>query len=327
MDRAFVVRAVYEGFPVEGVYDQLAAGHARIGWSGLDSQDLRVIQRKLEQEHDLDEDQIDAKRCLRFLTEVGAGDLLLYPHQPERDQFTVVQVIGDYGYDGGLGEDFRSFRPCALVTPKPVALDDEIVPSSLRQRMGRQGRLSEVSDTGPLQDFLHRLPKAGHIQDGTSKAAVDHIHEKLRNLLHGAIHKEFSRTDLSRKLCPKLFDLMGYPHEVQEGPAEAGSDIVLTVGDRFLPEDINFRVGVQIFSYEGSVDERALEEKLKQLLEGWKRNDLDYGMLLTTGRCDEKAVAMLRRHNTDDRQRRIRLIDGDELADLFLQHFPPGGGA
>ncbi len=115
---------------------------------------------------------------------------------------------------------------------------------------------------------------------------------------------------------------MGYFCELQEGPAEAGSDIVLTVGDRFLPDNVNFRVGVQIFSYKDSVDEHALKEKLEQLLQGWKRND--YGALLTTGRCDEEAVAMLRRHNTDDRQRPVRLIDGDELA--VLQHFPPGGG-
>ena len=77
--RAFVVRAVYEGVRVEGVHDQLAAGHARIGWSGLDSQDLRVIQRNLEKERGLDEDKEDARRRLRFLTEAGAGDLLLCP--------------------------------------------------------------------------------------------------------------------------------------------------------------------------------------------------------------------------------------------------------
>ncbi len=118
---------------------------------------------------------------------------------------------------------------------------------------------------------------------------------------------------------------MGYFCELQEGPAEAGSDIVLTVGDRFLPDDVNSRVGVQIFSYRGPVDEHALKEKLEQLLQGWERNDLDFGALLTTGRCDEEAVAMLRRHNEDDRQRQVRLIDGDELA--VLQHFPPGGGA
>ena len=125
MDKAFVIRTDHEGFPVEGVHAQLVAGRARIGWSELDSQDLRFIQRKLEQGHDLDEDQKSARRCLRFLTKVGADDLLLYPHQPERGQFMVVQVTGDYGYDGGLGEDFRSFRPCKLVTPKPVALYDE----------------------------------------------------------------------------------------------------------------------------------------------------------------------------------------------------------
>ena len=236
----------------------------------------------------------------------------------------MVRVTGAYGYDGGLGEDFRSFRPCALVTPKPVALYDEIVPSSLRQRMRRPSRLSEVSDTGPLRDFLDHLQEAGRVQDGTNRAAVGRIHEKLRKLLAGAIHQEFSRIDLSRKLCTELFKRMGYSYELREGPAEAGSDIVGTVGDRFLLEE--FRVGVQIFSYKDWVDERALEEKLKQLLQGWERNDLDSGVLLTTGRCDKRAVAMLHRHNTGDRQRPVRLIDSDELADLFLRYFTPMDG-
>ena len=83
--------------------------------------------------------------------------------------------------------------------------------------MGIPGRLSEVSDTGPLRDFLDRLPESGRVQDGTNRVAVDRIHEKLRKLLPDAIHQEFSRADLSRKLCAELFDRMGYSYELQKG--------------------------------------------------------------------------------------------------------------
>ena len=114
---------------------------------------------------------------------------------------------------------------------------------------------------------------------------------------------------------------MGYPVEVQEGPAEAGSDVIVTVSSQLLPEDVEFRVGVQVFSYEGNIEAPALEDKLKQLLAGWEENELDYGLLLTTGNCGEDAKRVLREH-PDERSKKVRLIDGDQLADLFLRYFP-----
>ena len=50
---------------------------------------------------------------------------------------------------------------------------------------------------------------------------------------------------------------MGYSVDsvaVQEGPAEAGSDVVVTVGDPLLPDRIEFQIGVQVFSSKGTVE-------------------------------------------------------------------------
>ena len=101
---------------------------------------------------------------------------------------------------------------------------DEIVPAQLRYRLGRPGRFSKVYDTISFFTFLEDLPEAGRRQDGSNRASVRRIHNELRGNLPDALHREFSRADLSRQFCSDLFDRMGYSSEVQEGPSEAGSD-------------------------------------------------------------------------------------------------------
>ena len=265
-----------------------------------------------------------------FLTRINSGDYLLYPHQPEKGKFSVVQVTGKYDYstdEDGLDGDFRSFRPCLLKTPKPVEMYDDIVSSQLRHRLGRPGRFSQVYDTAPLFRFLEDLPRQGGCKTTSnqmSEMSLQRIHNELREKLPEAIHREFSRSDLSRQFCRVLFDRMGYTTEVhvQEGRYEAGSDVVVMVDIPLLPDD--FRIGVQVFSYKGEVNESALRTKLEQLLRGWTTNSLDYGALLTTGHCSPEAVAVLSDHNKENPKRRVHLIEGNDLADLFLQHFPPG---
>ena len=325
MQSAFVVKAINDGQPVPGVFDELNAGRARIGWSSEDNQDLRLIRDRRNQGENLTEEERAAKRCLGFLTRVEVKDYLLYPHQPERGRFSVVQVTGDYSYstDSNVPDgSFRSFRPCSLKTPVPVDMYDEIVPSQIRHRLGRPGRFSQVYDTSSFFSFLKDLPEAGRRQDGSNRASVRRIHNELRKNLPEALQTEFSRADLSRQFCSDLFDRMGYSPDVQEGPGEAGSDVVVTVGNPLLPED-GFRIGMQTFSYRGTVEEWDLQPKLEQLLRGWEENSLDYGVLLTTGRCSEAAKAALTNHNKEKPDRRVRLIEGDDLADLFLEYFPP----
>lgn len=323
----WVVKTVDDdGYPIPGVFDELRLGRARIGWSYQDNLDLRWINQKINEGKPLNQDECEAKRCLRFYTEVAEDDFLIYPHQPQRRQFTVVQVTGKYGYSSAhdaLDGDFRSFRPCQPRTPEPIGWYDEIVPAQLRSRLGKPGRLSQVYDTGPFFKFLEDIPRAGRQQDGSNRSILRRIHDGLRRDLPDMLRREFSNADLSRKFCSDLFDRMGYAYEVQEGRSEAGSDVVVTVNDPLLPESVEIRIGVQVFAYEGNVEEDSLRKKLNQLLRGWKDNSLSYGVLLTTGICSEAAKAVLKEHNRDNPVRLVRLIEGDNLADLFLKYFPP----
>ena len=318
--------------PAVGVFEELKASRARMGWSWDDKLDLRTIQEKRERGEPLDEEQKTAIDCLGFLNYVNPGDYIIYPHQPERGQFSVVKLTGEYDYSeaaDGLNGDFRSFRPCSLETPSPVDMYDVIVPSALRTRLGGRKRFSEVSDSRELFfSFLKDLPEAGQLQDGSNSAIIKRIYRDLRKPLPGMLKQEFARHDLSRKFCSDLFERMGYSPEnicLQEGPSEAGSDLVVTVSSPLLPNHGNFgfRVGVQAFAFEGDVAEASLKRKLDQLLEGWETNALYSGVLLTTGKCTDEARALIDKHNEDNPDRLVRLIEGDELAELFLQHYPP----
>ena len=329
MPAVWVVRTTDDGWPGEGVFDELERGYARIGWSSEDSQDLRLIWETIQQGTPLNASQSKARRCLRFYTEVEEGegsDCLIYPHQPERGKFSVVRVTGPYGYSGPqdhLNGDYRSYRPCSLITPNPVDMYDEIVPPYLRSRLGLQGRIYQPRDPSSFFRFLRDLPKAGTLEDGSNRVVLQTIHNNLRDYLPGVIHENFPRADLSRRFCSDLFERMGYSvFEVQEGPAEYGSDIVVTVGDPLLFDE--FRVGVQVFSYQEVVEEGDLRAKLRQLLKGWEVNNLDYGVLHTTGRCSDQAKRMLRDYNTAERDKKAKLIDAGDIADLFLKYFPPG---
>lgn len=337
MPAVYVVKAVQHGLPIPGVFEELGFGRARIGWSYQDKLDLRLIRDKISQGQSLDGDEQDAKRCLGFLSRPKRNDYLIYPHQPQRNWFSVVNVTGEYDYstekDGIVtraGSDFRSFRPCSLVTPEPIHMQDEIVPSQLRHRLGRPGRFSEIYDTRSFFTFLKDLSDAGHRQDGSNRAKWRRIHTALRKELPDLLYMEFNRADLSRRFCSELFERMGYTANIQEGPGEAGSDIVATVGDLLLPDEVEFRIGVQVFSSTGPVEESYLLSKLKQLVQGWEDNSLNYGVLLTTGRCTDAAKAALLKHNQNEQhsqngqKKLVRLIDGDELADLVLKHFLPG---
>ncbi|MDE0205531.1 MAG: hypothetical protein OXP66_05840 [Candidatus Tectomicrobia bacterium] len=165
-DTVYVLKAVgYDGTPIPGVFDELQAGRARMGWSYEDHLDLRVIVAQWEAGQALDAYEDEARKCCRrFLTDVEIGDYLFYPNQPVRRQFAAVRVTGDYDYspaDQALNRDFRSCRPCRLLTPKPINYHDAIVPPRPRGLLGVQGAFFRPSDQRLFLEFLADLPTAG----------------------------------------------------------------------------------------------------------------------------------------------------------------------
>lgn len=130
MPRAFVVRASLD---YSKIYASLESGLARIGWSSLDEQNLRVVVDRATREgrQSLNASQEEAWRCRRFYTELTgsrdqAGDYLIYIDQPGPSKFCVVQIVGEYDYrlpESDFDNDFRSTWParCCGGRCRPIA--------------------------------------------------------------------------------------------------------------------------------------------------------------------------------------------------------------
>lgn len=326
MPSVFFLKAWSYDYPdraIPGVFESLQKGKARIGWSDADHLDLRELRERFQTGQSLDEDERDAYwGCWRFLEELSEEDYLIYPHQDGYRKFVIAQITGDYDYaplGDSLDGNFRSFRPCHLLTPEPIDWDDEIVPPIIRSRLGLRGRFFKLREEfySQHESLLQDLPHAGERED-TLNRRLGRISDDLTVYLPERLRIEFPRADLGW-LCDELFKRMGYSTRWQEGPGERGSDIVVTAGLPLIEKD--FTIGVQVFAFEETVSADSLQPKLSQLLNGWNANALDYGVLLTTGICDCPARDLVRNHNKADRSRPVRLIEGKELARLFLQYF------
>lgn len=138
--------------PIAGVYAELIAGRARMGWSNHDELDLRVIAETGLAGRPLTDKQEKASDCLPFFEGIQVHDVLWYSKIPAAGRVAVVRVSGDYGYDrgvngvydGGNGYDLRSFRPCRAVAPS-LDLNGEIIGPDARQWLHAPGRIGQAS--------------------------------------------------------------------------------------------------------------------------------------------------------------------------------------
>jgi hypothetical protein len=113
-----------------------------------------------------------------------------------------------------------------------------------------------------------------------------------------------------------LLEGFGYSVQLQEGPAEFGSDLLVQISNEFLVRPIV--VGIQIGSYEGSVNASQVQLKLDQLLAGWDRNHLDAGALILAGECGSESRQVVHNHNLKEPSRTVKLLDGADLARIVL---------
>ncbi len=332
MPNAFVVRTSNRevpGFVIPGVFKSLRAGRARIGWSYRDDLDLRQITERARRGewNALTKELQDAWYCHGFLDRVGLNDYLLYPHQDKYGKFCIVQVTGAYEYSPeseSVDGDFRSFRTCRMLTDEAIDWYDEIVPPTIRARLGLPRRFYQITDHPLFERLLDVLPQAGKIESGPDIAyrRIQTVLGEMRDAVAEQVQRAFPRHDLSRLFCEELFTRMGYQCEVLEGAGDRGSDLVVTISDELLPRE--FVVGVQVASYSGEVSVDELRKKVEQLENGWDVNHLNFGVILTTGICGEAGFRFIQEHNAANPNRLLRLIDARVLGALVLRVFDSG---
>ena len=139
------------------LWAELQQGRLRQGWGWADDQDLRELRRVALSGGTWTETQRAASRNRRMLSDepnsITIGDLIIAPHLPDENRYSLVSVTGPYEYGPSDGwSDYRHILPVKLLSG----------PAGARRQ--RPAHLSGASaePAQPAPDVEHRPGRPGH---------------------------------------------------------------------------------------------------------------------------------------------------------------------
>jgi restriction system protein len=247
--------------------------------------------------------RLDAGQLFRFVHEVKPGDIVVYPSKQNR-QVNIGRVEGDYQYAPNVNTSYPNMRAVTWVT-------------SLPRTAFSQGALYEIGSAMSFfqvknyaDEFIAALEGkpvavAKPEEDETVAYVVEDIEQTARDFILKRLAQQLKGHPLAHFVA-HLLQAMGYRTRVApEGP-DGGIDIIAHKDELGFEPPI---VKVQVKSVEGSTGEPQVSG-----LYG-KVDKSEFGLFITLGTFTNQAVTFARNKSN------LRLIDGDELVDLVLQHY------
>jgi len=241
-------------------------------------------------------------QLFRFVHEMKVGDIIVYPSRHDR-QVHIGRIGGPYKYSPGKGGTFPHVRPVKWLKAVP------------RTRFS-QGALYEIGAAMAFfqvrnfaDEYLTALegkgppPTSG--PDVTVAPVAADVEQTTRDFVLKQLAQELKGHPLAGFVA-HLLEAMGYRTRVSpEGP-DGGIDVVAH------KDELGFEppfVKVQVKSTEGSVGDPAVSALYGKVGEN------EFGLLVTLGKVTPQAKNFARGKSN------LRLIDGDELVELVLQHY------
>ena len=243
-----------------------------------------------------------AGELFRFIHEMKVGDIVAYPSKRDR-KIHLGHVDGSYKYDPSKEESYPNLRPVKWLKAIP-------------RTQFSQGALYEVGSALSLfqvknyaGEFIAALegkteaPPVG--QDETIKVVAEDIEETTRDFVLKRLAQELKGHPFS-EFISHLLGAMGYRTRLSpEGP-DGGVDIIAHKDELGFEPPI---IKVQVKSSDGSIG-----DPIVSALYG-KVSGNEFGLLVTLGTFTSQARNFARSKSN------LRLIDGDELVMLILQHY------
>ena len=240
----------------------------------------------------------------RFVHELKAGDLVLYPRKLDRRVY-YGQVTGEYLHDSAKNAYFPHMRSIEWVKEKDRPRTDF-----------SQGALREISSALTIfqvktyQDEF-RSALEGEVfappvdEDPTVALVAEEIEETTRDFILKTLSKELKGHPFA-DFFAHLLNVMGYRTRTSpEGP-DGGIDIIAHKDELGFEPPI---IKVQVKSTEGNVRRPDVQSLFGTVGEG------EHGLVVALGGYTAQALEF-ERHNT-----KLRLIDGQELLNLILAHY------
>ncbi len=245
---------------------------------------------------------VDAGQLIRFLYEMKPGDIVVYPSKRDR-QVHLGRVEGTYKYNPAKEPGYPHLRPVKWLRSVP-------------RTQFSQGALYEIGSAMSLfriKNYAdeYRAALEGQAapppvtQDETVGLVAEQIEATTRDFVLKRLAQELKGHALA-DFVAHVLATMGYRTRVSpEGP-DGGIDIMAHKDELGFEPPI---IKVQVKSTEGSIGDPVVSA-----LYG-KVSGSEFGLLVTLGIFTTQARSFARSKSN------LRLIDGEELVALVLQHY------
>ncbi len=242
---------------------------------------------------------VSAGQLYRFIHEAKVADVVLYPCKSDR-QIHIGRVTGEYEY---RAEPYPHRRAVEWVRAVP-------------RSDFSQGALYEIGSALSFfqvrnfaDEFLAamkgRPPQRLAGEDVTIEYVASAIEENTRDFVLKQLARELKGHPFA-ELVAHLLELMGYRTRVSAPGPDKGVDILAHRDELGFEPPL---IKVQVKSTEGTVGDPETSA-----LFGKVGTD-EFGLLVTLGSFSSQA------RNFADGKSNLRLIDGDELVELILNHY------
>jgi restriction system protein len=241
-------------------------------------------------------------QLFRFVHEMKIGDWVVYPSKRDRRVY-IGEIAGPYLYADKQNDRYPHRRPVRWIKDFP-------------RTAFRQGALYEIGSAMSFfqvknyaDEFLAavagdpaiRLPA----KDDTVPYVAEDIEQNTRDFILKTLAQELKGHALAEFIA-HLLGTMGYRIRLSpEGP-DGGIDIIAHKDELGFEPPI---IKVQVKSTEGSIGDPIVS----QLYGKVERSE--YGMVVTLGTFTHQAQNFARNKSN------LRLIDGEALVGLILQHY------
>jgi restriction system protein len=238
----------------------------------------------------------------RFLHEMKVGDLVLYPSKIDK-LIHVGRVEGSYQYNPNLEPGYPNQRAVKWLKTFP-------------RTTFSQGALYEIGSASSLfqvknyaDEYLTALEGKTIIkevgEDETIRLVAEDIEQTTQDFILKRLAQEFKGHPLSHFVA-HLLETMGYRTRISpEGP-DGGIDIIAHKDELGFEPPI---IKVQVKSVEGSIGDPVVSALYGKVSSG------EFGLMVILGTFTNQA------RNFAKSKSNLRLIDGEDLVGLILQHY------
>ena len=243
-----------------------------------------------------------AGQIFRFIHEAKEKDMVVYPSKRDR-LIHIGEITGTYEYNSKPDPEYPQHRAVRWLKSFP------------RTKFS-QGALYETGSAMSFfqiknyaDEFLAALSglettPAPKEDDSVSYVAED-IEQNTRDFILKTLAQELKGHGLA-DFVAHLLGTMGYRTRISPPGPDGGIDIMAHKDELGFEPPI---IKVQVKSSEGSIGDPIVSQLIGKLDSG------EYGMVVTLGTFTSQA------NNTARNKSNLRLIDGDELVNLVLQHY------